>query len=77
MYFRKLKKNKTYPTGLGRARGPNPTRSGPATDPAEAHPAGRMAAAVHGAAAASPWRACQGSLEPRAYKGRRLLPCEP
>jgi hypothetical protein len=34
---------KTYPTRWGRARGPDPTRSGPATDPAEAHPAGRMA----------------------------------
>jgi hypothetical protein len=29
----KKKRKKTYPTGLGRARGPDPTRSGPAVSP--------------------------------------------
>jgi hypothetical protein len=47
--FRK-KKKKNYPIGLGRARGPDPTRSGPAAPPRPIRP---QAAELLRAAAAS------------------------
>jgi hypothetical protein len=71
MYFGKFKKRKTYPTGLGRARGPNPPRPSMA---AEAHwPAVAMADTPPPATPS--WRARQGTRAP--YKACHQTPCAP